>query len=102
MEPVLYDLHFQFTICFPAGTVILYQDSNWYNPDESIARRKRQAGWQDFQDDLVPNPVYFSSIRDCDLFGYAVTSGRFLSEEILYAGGAPRGADSYGKASYNP
>ncbi|XP_063843702.1 integrin alpha-PS3-like isoform X1 [Scylla paramamosain] len=82
------------------GTVILYQDSNWNNP-EGIARRRRQAWWitkRDFQHDTVPNPSYFTRIRDCDLFGYAVTSGRFLSErQILYAGGAPRGAESYGK-----
>ncbi|MPC18226.1 Integrin alpha-PS3 [Portunus trituberculatus] len=86
------------------GTVILYQDSNWNNP-EGIARRRRQVWWgerQDFQHDTVPNPSYFSRIRDCDLFGYAVTSGRFLSEaQVLFAGGAPRGADSAGFVEVN-
>ena len=88
---------------FHAGTIILFEDYNWDNPD-GVARRRRQTGkrQQSFTHEVVPNPLYFSHVDDCDLFGYAVTSGRFLSQDkILYAGGAPRGADSYGKARYS-
>lgn len=53
-----------------------------------------------FQTELVPDPSYITTLDDFDMFGYSVTSGRFLSKnKILYAGGAPRGANYYGKAS---
>lgn len=70
-----------------------------------IARRRRQTRgkipeYQMFSRAFIPNPYYTSAMEDFDLMGYSVTSGRFRSkDELLYVGGAPRGAGSHGKVS---
>ncbi|XP_050702426.1 integrin alpha-PS3-like [Eriocheir sinensis] len=72
------------------GSVILLEDGG---VSEMGLSKNRM-----FQTVLVPDPVYISTVKPHDMFGYAVTSGRFLSKDkILYAGGAPGGADFYGK-----
>lgn len=77
---------------FHTGSVILLEDGG---VSEMGLSKNRM-----FQTVLVPDPVYISTVNPHDMFGYAVTSGRFLSKDkILYAGGAPGGADFYGKAS---
>ncbi|XP_050720083.1 integrin alpha-PS3-like [Eriocheir sinensis] len=79
------------------GSVILFKDYQWDNPG-GVSRRRRQARHQMFQTELVPDPLYVTTLNDFEMFGYAVTSGRFMSKnKILYAGGAPRGAGFYGK-----
>ncbi|XP_069937429.1 integrin alpha-9-like [Cherax quadricarinatus] len=84
------------------GTVIRYKDVEPPVPGEISKRRRRRQALisesQMFTSQFVPNPYFTAHIGDFDLMGYAVTSGRFISEDtILYAGGAPRGALSHGK-----
>ncbi|XP_042855750.1 integrin alpha-7-like isoform X1 [Penaeus japonicus] len=83
------------------GTVIRLRDAG-LPPIGEISRRRRRrqapvSEYQMFSSQFIPNPYYTSSIEDFDLFGYSVTSGKFLSSEILYAAGATRGAKSLGK-----
>ncbi|XP_047487979.1 integrin alpha-7-like isoform X1 [Penaeus chinensis] len=84
------------------GTVIRFKDAG-LPPIGEISRRRRRrqtlvSEHQMFSSQFVPNPYYTSSIKDFDLLGYSVTSGHFLStDEILYAAGATRGANSLGK-----
>lgn len=87
---------------FYTGTVIRLKDAE-YPIIGDISRRRRQATkseYEMFTSVLVPNPHFTPNIQDFDLLGYAVTSGRFFSEdEICYASGAPRGANSLGKVA---
>ncbi|KAK4318879.1 hypothetical protein Pmani_010143 [Petrolisthes manimaculis] len=83
------------------GTVVRLKDKGPPVTGE-ISRRRRQAGtikeYLMFASDFVPNPWHTPNIEDFDLMGYAVTSGRYRrSDELLYCGGAPRGAASLGK-----
>lgn len=84
------------------GTIIRYKDTYMQHVG-GIARRRRQTRgkipeYQMFSRAFIPNPYYTSAMEDFDLMGYSVTSGRFRSkDELLYVGGAPRGAGSHGK-----
>ncbi|XP_047495129.1 integrin alpha-PS3-like [Penaeus chinensis] len=84
------------------GTIIRFKDT-YIQHVGGIARRRRQTRrkipeYQMFSREFVPNPYYTSAMEDFDLMGYSVTSGRFRSkDELLYVGGAPRGAGSHGK-----
>lgn len=84
------------------GSVIRIKDASDISPGIiSRRRRRRQARTSDhqmFTTSFVLNPHYTANIHDFDLMGYAITSGTFLKEDQLcYASGAPRGANSYGK-----
>ncbi|KAG7165078.1 Integrin alpha-PS3-like [Homarus americanus] len=83
------------------GSVIRMSDNTNSVPGEISRRRRRQSQIKEsdmFDSSFVPNPYFTSVIEDFDLLGYAVTSGRFMSkDELLYVGGAPRGALSHGK-----
>ncbi|KAK7080194.1 hypothetical protein SK128_005032 [Halocaridina rubra] len=87
------------------GSVVRFKDFDQSGPGSISSRRRRSHRVRrqilpnfQFATSLVPNPYYTSAIRDFDLNGYSVTSGRYFSDnKLLYASGAPKGADSYGK-----
>ncbi|XP_068247272.1 integrin alpha-PS3-like [Palaemon carinicauda] len=81
------------------GSVILMKDSN-PDPDANTSRQPspKVPETMMFTSLRVPNPYYTASIEDFDLFGYAVTSGRFFNkDELLYATGGPNSASAHGK-----